>query len=303
MDKVAPEGYHATSIYPEYFKIEGTWILAEESRMDCVSVYRGSGHMDAVEFRNLQKGDLVVLGRTEDASEGIFVHADGFEQEGELAETFSFRQGRSRETAYSRDYDELYALLRHERADGGNILWVMGPACSFDADSRSAFASLIRGGYVQGLMAGNALATHDLEASYLGTALGQNIYTQKSHFNGHYHHIDTINKVRSCGGIPEFIAAGHAADGILYECVQNGVPYVLAGSIRDDGPLPEVYADVYAAQDAMRNLVRQATTVICMASTLHTVATGNMTPSFRVRNGAVRPCYFYSVDVSEFAVN
>ena len=303
MDKVAPEGYHATSIYPEYFKIEGTWILAEESRMDCVSVYRGSGRMDAVEFRNLQKGDLVVLGRTEDASEGIFVHADGFEQEGELAETFSFRQGRSRETAYSRDYDELYALLRHERASGGNILWVMGPACSFDADSRSAFASLIRGGYVQGLMAGNALATHDLEASYLGTALGQNIYTQKSHFNGHYHHIDTINKVRSCGGLPEFIAAGHARDGILYECVQNGIPYVLAGSIRDDGPLPEVYADVYAAQDAMRNLVRQATTVICMASTLHTVATGNMTPSFRVRNGAVRPCYFYSVDVSEFAVN
>ena len=153
MDKVAPEGYHATSIYPEYFKIDGAWILAEESRMDCVSVYRGGGRMDAVEFRNLKKGDLVVLGRTEDASQGIFVHADGFQQEDELAETFSFRQGRSRETAYSRDYDELYALLRQERAGGGNILWVMGPACSFDADSRSAFAALIRAGYVQGLMA------------------------------------------------------------------------------------------------------------------------------------------------------
>lgn len=84
----------------------------------------------------------------------------------------------------------------------------MGPACSFDADSRNAFASLIRAGYVQGLMAGNALATHDLEASYLNTALGQNIYTQKSHFNGHYNHIDTINKVRACGSIPAFIQAG-----------------------------------------------------------------------------------------------
>ncbi len=145
--------------------------------MDCVSVYRENGRIDAVEFRNLKKGDLVVLGRTEDASEGIFVHADGFHQESSLCETFSFRQGRSRETAYSKDYDELYELLRSER-EHGNILWVMGPACSFDADSRSSFASLIRLGYVQGLMAGNALATHDLEASYLKTALGQNIYTQ-----------------------------------------------------------------------------------------------------------------------------
>lgn len=302
MDKVAPENYHANSIYPEYFKIGGRWLLAEESRMDCVSVYRENGRIDAVEFRNLKKGDLVVLGRTEDASEGIFVHADGFHQESSLCETFSFRQGRSRETAYSKDYDELYELLRSER-EHGNILWVMGPACSFDADSRSSFASLIRLGYVQGLMAGNALATHDLEASYLKTALGQNIYTQKPHFNGHYNHIDTINKVRSCGSIKAFLEQGYATDGILFECIQNDIPYVLAGSIRDDGPLPEVYADAYAAQDAMRNLVRQATTVICMASTLHTVATGNMTPSFRVRDGKVRPCYFYSVDISEFAVN
>ena len=301
-DGVAPENFHAMSIFPEYFKIAGQWHLARESRMDCVAVW-DRGRIDVREFRRLRQGDLVAVGRTEQGEEGILVHPDGFRERRVARDVFAFRQGRSRETAYSRDYDELYALLRQERAGGGNILWVMGPACSFDADSRSAFASLIRAGYVQGLMAGNALATHDLEASYLNTALGQNIYTQKSHFNGHYNHIDTINKVRACGSIPAFIQAGHATDGILYECVKNGIPYVLAGSIRDDGPLPEVYADVYAAQDAMRSLVRQATTVICMASTLHTVATGNMTPSFRVRDGKVRPCYFYSVDISEFAVN
>ena len=179
----------------------------------------------------------------------------------------------------------------------------MGPACAFDADARAAFAALVRGGYVHGLMAGNALATHDLEASYLGTALGQDIYTQKPHFNGHYNHIDTINAVRRLGSIPAFVESGAVTDGIMYECVQNQVPFVLVGSVRDDGPLPEVYGDVYQGQDAMRELVRKATTIICMASTLHTVATGNMTPSYRVVDGQVRPLYFYSVDISEFAVN
>lgn len=301
MDGVAPENYHATTIFPEYFHVNGQWLLAQESRMDCVAVLK-DGHIKTVEFRSLKAGDLVAAGRTEDGSEGIYVHPDGFLRTDGLAETFSFRQGRSRETAYSVDYDRIYELLRYEKAHG-HILWVMGPACAFDADSRAAFAALVRGGYVHGLLAGNALATHDLEAGYLHTALGQDIYTQESRPNGHYHHIDTINAVRSAGSIPAFIDSGAVKDGIIYECVKKDVPFVLAGSIRDDGPLPQVYADVYAAQDAMREQVRKATTVICMASTLHTIATGNMTPSYRVVDGAVRPLYFYSVDVSEFAVN
>lgn len=301
-DGVAPEGYHATTIFPEYFHVGGQWLLAEESRMDCVAVLN-NGRIKTVEFRNLKAGDPVAVGRTEDGSEGIYVHPDGFSPAGEEnKETFAFRQGRSRETAYSVDYDFIYELLRHER-EHGRILWVMGPACAFDADSRAAFASLVRGGYVHALLAGNALATHDLEAGYLHTALGQDIYTQESRPNGHYHHIDTLNAVRLAGSTAAFIESGAVKDGILYECVKKGVPFVLAGSIRDDGPLPEVYADVYAAQDAMRAQVRKATTVICMASALHTIATGNMTPSYRVVDGVVRPVYFYSVDVSEFAVN
>lgn len=300
-DGVAPENYHATTIFPEYFKIQGEWLLAEESRMDCVAVYDG-GKIEVVEFRNLKEGQKVVVGRTEDASEGVYVYPHGFGREGRHQETFSFRQGRSRETAYSRDYDEMYQLLHHEK-EHGKILWVMGPACSFDADSRNAFAALVKHGYVHGLLAGNALATHDLEASYRRTALGQDIYTQHSVPNGHYNHIDTINKVRECGSIPEFVRQGHAKDGILYECTVNRVPYVLVGSIRDDGPLPEVYGNVYEGQDAMRALIREATTVICMASVLHTIAVGNMTPCFRVKDGVLRPIYLYSVDISEFAVN
>ena len=302
-DGVVPDGYHATTIFPEYFKVDGRWLLAEESRMDCVTVYR-EGRIHVVEFRNIRRGDEVFVGRAEDASEGIYVYPYGFpEEDADSRDLFAFRQGRSRETAFSIDYDQLYDLLRYER-EHGSILWVMGPACAFDHDARDAFASLIAEGYVHGLLVGNALATHDLEGAWLGTALGQDIYTQRSRPMGHYNHLDTLNRVRRHGSIARFIEAEGIDSGIIYSCVRHNIPFVLAGSIRDDGPLPEIHGDVYDAQNAMRDCVRKATTVICMASTLHTIATGNMTPSFRVMpDGAVRQVYFYSVDISEFAVN
>ena len=299
---VAPDGYHAMSIYPEYFKIEDNWMLAEESRMDCVPVFK-AGRIQVIEPRHLKKGDLVACGRTEDGSEGIYVYPNGFNEKGGAQETFAFRQGRSRETAYSKDYDDIYELLKYEKRNG-NIVWVLGPAFAFDADARKAFSAIIEGGYAHAILAGNALATHDLEGAYLGTALGQNIYTQENVPNGHYNHLDTINRVKYYGSIKEFLKKEKIDNGILYSCEKKKVPYVLAGSIRDDGPLPEVYADVYEAQDAMREHIRKATTVICMATTLHTIATGNMTPSFRVTaKGKIRQVYFYCVDIAEFTVN
>ena len=302
-DRVAPPDFHAMSIFPEYFKISGRWLLAEESRMDCVPVFSG-GKISVREFRLLKKGDLVVVGRTENCEEGIYVHPDGFrEHDNTSPDAFSFRQSRSRETAFSRDYDELYHVLRHDR-DHGKIVWVMGPAFAFDYDARNAFSRLIAGGYVHALLAGNALATHDLEASWLKTALGQDIYTQRSQPNGHYNHLTTINQVRLRGGISQFIEAERISDGIIYSCEKYRIPYVLAGSIRDDGPLPPVIGDVYEAQDRMRDQVRDATTVLCMATTLHSIAVGNMTPSFRVMpDGSVRQVYFYCVDISEFTVH
>ena len=303
-DGTAPAGFHAMSIFPEYFKIGGRWHLAEESRMDCVAVWE-DGAVAVREFRRLKKGEQVVLGRTEDGSEGIFVHPGAFHSPGEAEwqEAFAFRQKRSRETAFSRDYDELYEILRHDR-DHGKIVWVLGPALAFDYDSRAAFSRLIDNGYVDALLAGNALATHDLEAAWLNTALGQNIYTQASQPNGHYNHLDTINRIRSCGSIRAFLEQEGLNDGIMAHCEKHGVPYVLAGSIRDDGPLPEVTGNVYEAQDRMRNQVRGATTVICLATMLHSIAVGNMTPSYRVLpDGTVREVYFYCVDISEFTAN
>ena len=303
-DGVAPENYHSTSMYPEYFKINGQWKLAAESRMDCCVVLCDDGKLAVVEARNLKQGDKVILGRTEKGEDGIYLHSSGFKEENtELEDQFVFRQGRSRETSYARDYDNLFELLKYEK-EHGNIVWVMGPAFAFDADARRAMQLLIDNGYAHGVLAGNALATHDLEGALLHTALGQDIYTQKSQPNGHYNHLDVCNKVRRSGSIPQFIKDYNLDDGIMCSCVKNKVPFVLAGSIRDDGPLPEVIGDAYEAANAMRSVVKKATTVICMATMLHTIATGNMTPSFRVLNdGTIRPVYLYTVDIDEFVVN
>lgn len=303
---VAPLNYHATSIYPEYFKINGEWKLNEESRMDCVVVVKDDGSLETKEFRRLEKGDKVILGRTEDGQEGIFINANPFYVEGTSEEVkdqkFSFRTGKSRETSFSRDYDNLYDLLEYEK-ENGYIVWVLGPAVVFDYDSKIAMQKLIENGFADVIFAGNALATHDVEGSYLGTALGQDIYTQTSNYNGHYHHIDIINMVRSEGSLQKFIENKNIKSGVVYACVKNNVPLVLAGSIRDDGPMPEVISDVYEAQNTMRYHCRKATTVICVATMLHTIATGNMTPIYKIENGNIRPVFIYTVDISEFASN
>ncbi len=307
IDGVAPEGFHSTSMYPEYFRLGGRWVLAPESRMDASVVVNDDGTLSVVENRNLRAGQRIVIGRTELGEEGILVHTQGFSHADDAPDAgggeFVFRQGRSRETSFARDYDRLVELLSFER-DHGRVLWVMGPAFAFDYDARRFMQAMIEAGYVDGVLAGNALATHDLEAATLHTALGQDIYTQRSHPSGHHNHLDVINRVRASGSIAQFIRDYDVRDGIMYALDKCRVPYVLTGSIRDDGPLPEVVGDCYQGQAAMRSLVSEATTVICLATMLHTIATGNMTPSFRVtEDGTVRPCYLYAIDATEFVVN
>jgi hypothetical protein len=270
--------------------------------MDCTVVLSERGELEAKELRRLQVGDRVVVGRSEDGSEGIYIHTKGFRDDSAAADTFAFRTGRSRETSYSRDYDRLYELLQFEK-DNGYIVWVLGPAVVFDSDSKKALIALIENGYVHAILAGNALAVHDLEGSVLKTALGQDIYTQESSPDGHYHHLDIINKAREFDSLEAFIAKLSIRESVICACVQQKVPVVLAGSIRDDGPLPGVIADAYAAQDAMRQHTKKATTVICLATQLHSIATGNMTPAYQMINNTVRPVSIFNVDISEFAVN
>lgn len=304
LDGVAPDHFHTTSNHPEYLHLgSARWILARESRMDCAMVLRGDG-VDVVEARRLKKGDAVVIGRTENGEDGILVHTAGFGAGDDASgDKFAFRTRGTRETPFSRSYDHLYELLRHDH-DHGHITWVLGPAVAFDKDSRNAMQGLIEGGYCHALLAGNALATHDLEAEMFGTGLGQDIYTQALQRLGHYNHLDVLNAVREAGSIPAAIQNLGIRNGIMYSCIQRKVPYVLAGSIRDDGPLPEVVPDVYAAQDAMRVHARRTTTVITLATQLHSIAFGNMTPSYHVNDdGTVRPVNFYIVDMTEFSAD
>ncbi len=301
-DGLLPVNFYATTIYPEYFKIGNIWKLIDAPRMDCAVVIR-HGMPFAVEARRVRKGEPVVTGREEDLSNGVFIHYDAFKESNlGKVQNFAFRTGKSRESSYSRDYDQLYDILRHDR-EHGSIVWVLGPAVAFDFDARRSMWGLIEHGYVDALFAGNALATHDLEAGLFNTGLGQDIYTKELYYNGHYHHLETINRVRCAGSIEAFVEKNGMSEGIIASCVRKQVPFVLAGSIRDDGPLPGVIGNVYEAQDAMRQHIMKATTVIALATQLHTIAAGNMTPSWhKCADGSLRPVYFYTIDISEFAV-
>jgi lysine-ketoglutarate reductase/saccharopine dehydrogenase-like protein (TIGR00300 family) len=303
-DGIAPDNYHATSVYPEYLQIEkGTWVLLEKSRMDCAVVLEPGNSLAVTELRRLNSGDMVACGRSENGEDGILIHTKAFDFPDTQAEKFAFRSHLTRETSFSIDYDDLYQLIHHEKVHGF-IVWVLGPAVVFDRDARNAFVSLIENGYVHALLAGNALAAHDVEGAIFGTALGQEIYSKRPLPLGHYKHLDAINRIRAAGSIEKAIKAGLIQNGIMHAVTLNHIPYVLAGSIRDDGPLPEIFGNVYEAQNQMRELTQKATTVIAMATQLHTIAAGNMTPSYQVMaDGRVRPVYFYSVDMSEFAAS
>jgi len=303
-DGVAPDNYHATSIFPEYFHLAPTaWVLAAPSRMDCVTVRHPDNTLEVKEFRRLKKGEMVAVGRTDNGEDGIWVHTEGFATVQGSREKFAFRASRTRETSFSIDYDELYGLLKHEKKHG-YVVWVLGPAVVFDYDARVAFSVLIEEGFVDAMLAGNALATHDIEGALFGTALGQEIYSKRMVEQGHYRHLDAINRIRKAGSMKNAVQEGVLANGVMHALINKGIPFVLTGSIRDDGPLPEVVADAYLAQDKMRAVTAQATTIIALATQLHTIATGNLSPSFILdpRFG-VRPVYFYSVDMSEFAAN
>ncbi len=301
-DGILPEGFHATSNHPEYLHLaDGRWLLARDGRMDGVFVLRGDD-LEVIEPRLVRKGDPVVIGRSDNGEEGIYLHSGGFANHAASGDKFSFRTRGTRETPFSRSYDTLYEILRYDR-EHGSIVWVLGPAVAFDRDSRDAMAALIEQGYCHALLAGNALATHDLEAARFRTGLGQDIYTQELRPGGHCNHLDIINMVRRCGSIPAAIRELALGDGIMAACERNSIPYLLAGSIRDDGPLPGVISDVCQAQDAMRIHARRATTVIALATQLHAIAFGNMLPGYKLqRDGTVRPVFFYVVDMSEFSV-
>ena len=301
-DGVLPDGFFSTSNLPTYVKTGGAWRRPRLPRMDCVIVRHPTGDLVTTEPRKVARGTLVAVGSAEDGSEGIFVHTEGFLGGRHSANEFRFMQTEvSRERPV--DYGVLAQLLGEEKARGGNIVWVIGPAL-VHARAREDMIWFIENGYAGALLGGNAVAVHDLEAAIFGTTLGMSS-SGEGVAGGHALHMRAINAIRAAGSIEQAVRSGQVKSGIMHALVTHRVPFVLAGSIRDDGPLPEVLSDTLAAQDAMRDVTSRATFAIFVATALHAIAVGNMLPAFvdAATPDGVRPLTTVCVDQTEFVVN
>lgn len=296
-DGIAPDGFYLTTHMPTYYYYQGKWMLPKHNSQNCVAVFQ-EDEIIVKELERIDAGDKIILSEEASLQNGILVYKEGFE-ESVIAEPL-----RSVESSFCNDYRYLADLMRHEKENGGHIVWVLGPSVVFDYYTRIGLSQLAEHGYVQALLAGNAMATHDLEAGYLETALGQNIYTQESVHLGHYNHLDLLNEVRRAGSINEFIKEGQIKDGFIKTLDKLDLPYVLVGSIRDDGPLPEVFTDVSKGLDAMKEQTDKATLIIGLATMLHSVSAAELASSYRVKeDGTIVPVFMYSVDVTENVVN
>lgn len=298
-DGVLPEGFYATSNLPTWVHTESGWNSPVHPRMDGAVVPR-EGRLEVLEPRRVRVGEPVLLGHAEDGSEGIVVSTEGFLGGSGSANEFRFM---STEVSRERpvDYEDLARRLEAERRRGGYLLWVLGPAL-VHARARADMEWFIRNGYVQAVLAGNAVAVHDIESAIYGTTLGMTNVGRPAE-GGHGLHMRAINRVRAAGSIEAAVRSGMVGHGIMHALVTEGVPYVLAGSIRDDGPLPGVVTDNVAAQDVMRQYTVRATGAVFIATALHAIAVGNMLPAFHTHRGAPEPLMTICVDQTEFVVN
>jgi lysine-ketoglutarate reductase/saccharopine dehydrogenase-like protein (TIGR00300 family) len=302
-DGVLPDGFFSTTNLPTYVKIGGEWLLPRDPRMDSALIVDSDGVPRVLEGRYVRAGQPVAVGYAEDGSEGIYVHATGFLGGAEAGEDeFKFMSSEvSREKPT--DYSQMARLLVEERARGGYVIWVVGPAV-LHSRGRDTFAWFIRNGFVGALLGGNAVAVHDIEAAIMGTTLGMNNRGAPVE-GGHAFHMRAINRVRAAGSIRAAVEQGMITSGIMHALVTSNLPFVLAGSIRDDGPLPDTITDAIQAQEVMKEHTRRATMVIMIATALHAIATGNMLPSYVYdeASGELRPLATICVDSSEFVVS
>jgi lysine-ketoglutarate reductase/saccharopine dehydrogenase-like protein (TIGR00300 family) len=278
-DGVFPENFYATTNLETFIFVAGRWIRVEDTEMDCGIVYAPeTGRARCVPVNGVRKGELVVLGQ-----KGIKVVPL---QRGRQKEIFRFMESAvSSERPKGLLLKEIAQLMRTLKKEGKKILVVAGPAI-IHTGAGQYLSQIIEAGYIDYLFAGNALATHDIEGALLGTSLGVSLATGEAVPGGHSHHLRAINLIRRAGGIREAVEQGLLTSGVMYSCVVNKVDYVLAGSIRDDGPLPDVITDVLEAQEEMRRRTQQVDLVLMLGTMLHSIATGNLLPA-RVRTVCV----------------
>jgi lysine-ketoglutarate reductase/saccharopine dehydrogenase-like protein (TIGR00300 family) len=267
----APEDFYSTTNHRTEVRHADKWIEVDNQRMDAMVVV-GDGRAACRRLRDLRAGDRVVVGMR-----GIRVAPESKERD-RMAFAF-MSNGVSSERQLETAVRQTAALMEQARGDGKKIVMVAGPVV-VHTGGVTPMAELIRGGWVQAVLAGNALGVHDIEAALLGTSLGVRQTDGKQEEHGHRNHMRAINAIYHAGGIAKAVESGRLTSGVMYECVKAGVPFVLAGSLRDDGPLPDTITDMNRAQDAYAEQVKDAGLVLCLGSMLHSIATGNMLPSW-----------------------
>jgi lysine-ketoglutarate reductase/saccharopine dehydrogenase-like protein (TIGR00300 family) len=272
---VAPDDFYSTTIYPTEVRVAGQWVPVTEQRMDAViAIETGDQNQSSARcslIRDLKVGDEVVCG-----VEGVRINRPLLQQrEGEFA---FMSAGVSTERRVELAVDELAWEMKRIKARKGRIVFVAGPVVVHTGGG-TYLSQIIRLGYVQTLLTGNALPVHDIELNLFGTSLGVDLARGVGVHGGHQHHIKAINRVRAAGSIKEAVQRGIITAGVMYECVVNDVQYVLAGSIRDDGPLPDTLMDLYEAQTAYAGAIKDADMIVMLSSMLHAIGTGNMTPA------------------------
>lgn len=270
-DRCAPEDFYSSTNHRTLVRHGGEWIEAEHQRMDATIVL-ANGRAACRRLRDLRAGDRVVVGM-----HGIRVIPESKERD-RLAFAF-MSNGASSERQVETAARQTAALLEQVRSEGKKVIVVAGPVV-VHTGGVAALAEMIRGGWVQGLLAGNALGVHDIETALLGTSLGVRQSDGRQEEHGHRNHMRAINAIYHAGSIAQAVGSGRLKTGIMHECVKQGVPFVLAGSLRDDGPLPDTITDMNRAQDAYAEQLKGAGLVLCLGSMLHSIATGNMLPSW-----------------------
>ncbi|MEM3737664.1 MAG: TIGR00300 family protein [Candidatus Bathyarchaeia archaeon] len=270
-DSVAPDGFYSTTNNPTFIYYGGRWIEVEDMMMDKVVVVDAEeGRAFCKPLTEIREGDLIVVGET-----GIKVKPP--ERPRENIGIFEFMgSSASSEKPVASIIKQIAEDIQNVKESGGKIVVVAGPAV-VHTGATEAFATLIREGYVDALLTGNALAVHDVEAVIYGTSLGISLKdgTRSSHRN----HMAAINEVFKAGSLKEAVEKGVLKKGIIYECIKKGIPLVIAGSIRDDGPLPDTITDVVVAQKMYKEALKGADIVLMLATMLHSIAVGNMLPS------------------------
>lgn len=273
-DKTLPEDFYSTTNHPTFVRYGGEWIEVEGIEMDCMIVIDLESRRALCKpIGKIKEGDLIVVGR-----EGIKVVPP--ERPRGKKGVFEFMSSEaSSEKPVRSIIKKIASEIREIKEKRGKIAIVAGPAI-IHTGSAPLLAKMIREGIIDVLFAGNALATHDIENALYGTSLGVCTGSGEAVVRGHRHHIYAINEINKAGSIKEAVEKRILNSGIMYECVKNNVPFVLAGSIRDDGPLPDVITDVMDAQEEMRKYAQNVDMVIMIATMLHSIATGNMLPSY-----------------------